>query len=72
MAYLKSTVASAQYITPINNPVTTISAYTTGSARPVVVGDRLVEPRQITHPGVFTAGTPREGTTSNPNNDSSL
>ncbi len=69
MAYLKSTVASGQYITPINNPVAPVASYTTGSSRPVVMDGRLIEPRQITKPGVFTAGTPKEGTTSNPNND---
>lgn len=69
MAYLKSTVASAQFITPINNPVSSIVSYTTGSSRPVVQDGRLIEPRQVTRPGVFTAGTPKEGTLSNPNND---
>jgi hypothetical protein len=69
MAFLKSTVGSAQYITPINNPAVTVSQYTTGSARPVVYNSSLIEPLQNTNPGVFTAGTAREGTLSNPNND---
>ena len=72
MAYLKSTVGSATYITPINNPVNPVVAYTTGSSRAVVVDGRLAEPLQVTNPGVFTAGTAREGTLSNPNNESSI
>lgn len=65
MATTKTTVASASYIT--TNASTTVT-YTPAVEADVVSGV-LVPNAHIINPGVFTAGTPREGTTSNPSND---
>lgn len=66
MATTKNTLASAGYI------VTTGSTTTapTFIHEAVVTDFKLSTNDHVTRPGVFTAGTPVEGTVSNPNNDS--
>lgn len=84
MAITKQTLASAFYIrttgsTTVNYapavraevltnvlPIT----YSTSSTLGVPTGAGLIPPRQVTRPGIFTAGTAPEGTLSNPTNDS--
>ncbi len=64
MAISKSITVTQQYQNNASSP-TTVSF----SAEPIVENGALIPPYQATRPGVFTAGTPREGTSSNPNND---
>ena len=66
MALVKTTTASSGYIV---SPNTTTTAPTFVS-EPIVSDGRLVDSYKITKPGVFTAGTPVEGSASNPNEDS--
>lgn len=86
MAITKTTLASASYVvvpnsttvtfSPAGEPVVSNNAsgaiqYTPGSGATINnTGGALIPPVQVTTPGVFTAGTAREGTASNPTNDS--
>lgn len=84
MAFGKLTVASGTYI--VNTGTTTVTyqapgvranvnstvlpvTYTTANVL-IPTGAGLVPPIQVVAPGVFTEGTPKEGTTSKPTNDS--
>lgn len=49
-----------EFATALSSAVSTTSSFA-GS---------LVPPIRVTRPGIFTAGTPQEGTLSNPTNDS--
>jgi len=81
MAVTKTVLASASYIvTPNTTTVTysyssepevfsTILDVTRTSASTVTSTVGLIPSLHMTNPGVFTAGTPREGTASNPTND---
>jgi len=65
MAIVKSTTASSSYIVTTNSTTT----QPTFIHEPVVFDGRLVDNSRVTTPGIFTDGTAREGTASNPNND---
>ncbi len=64
MAIGKSITVTQQYQNNATSP-TTVSF----PAEPIVSDSALIPPYQATNPGVFTAGTAREGSSSNPNND---
>jgi hypothetical protein len=81
MAIVKTVAASSSYIvTPNTTAVgysyssepevfSTILDVTRTSASTVTSTVGLIPPLHMTKPGVFTAGTPQEGTASNPTND---
>ena len=63
MAINKQVAASASYVnsvTAIATPSTALS--TTAAVEAVVMDGQLVPGHRVTRPGVFTAGTPVEGT----------
>lgn len=65
MALEQTATATQQYAAGATSP-STVSV----TVQPVVVNGTLaIDPRFI-QPGVFSPGTPREGTASNPQNDS--
>lgn len=64
MATSKSITVTQQYQNNATSP--TAVSFT---AEPIVQDGVLIPPYQDTNPGVFTAGTMREGTASNPTND---
>ena len=65
MAISKSFTMAQQYVANATAPTSA-----TFTCEPVVENGQLVPGDQRIRPGVFTAGTPSEGTSSNPNRDS--
>jgi hypothetical protein len=83
MATTKTILASSSYIVNPNTTATPAtfaqepevlntvftSVYSTAASFRTDFAGNLVNTNRMTKPGVFTAGTPQEGTASNPNND---
>ena len=83
MAIVKTITASASYIVNPNSTTTPAtfaqapnvenkvftSVYSTAASFRTDFAGNLVNTVQMTKPGVFTAGTPQEGTVSNPTNN---
>ncbi len=86
MAISKTTTASASYIVPTAGTTLTftssnqagvvgvqpnaISSALSSAITVTTSAAGLFVPNSITRPGIFTVGTPQEGTLSNPTNDS--
>lgn len=64
MAISKTITVQMQYQNNANSPVAVNYV-----VHPVVSGSNLTVGTRNVRPGVFTAGTPAEGTPSNPNNN---
>lgn len=62
MAVKKTITVAFQYQNNANSPVAVSFI-----AQPTVSGSQLNQGTNVSRPGVFTAGTPQEGTSSNPN-----
>ncbi len=65
MAISQTITVTQQY----SNNATSPSAVSF-TAEPVVQDGRLIQGFRITNPGIFSPGTPREYSSSNPQNDS--